>query len=120
LEGSNYVIEALHTPGHCSNHLCLALADGKTLFTGDHVMGWSTSVIAPPDGDMGDYMKHLRRLLTRDDARFLPTHGPAVEDPKRLVAAYIEHREQRERQILACIKRGTSRIPDMVSSMYTD
>lgn len=120
IEGGNYVLEALHTPGHCSNHLCLALRDGKTLFTGDHVMGWSTSVIAPPDGDMRDYMKHLRRLLTRDDARLLPTHGPAVEDPKPLVAAYIEHREERERQILACLTRGTHRIKDMVTTMYAD
>jgi glyoxylase-like metal-dependent hydrolase (beta-lactamase superfamily II) len=120
LEGGNYVLTALHTPGHCSNHLCFELADGKTLFTGDHVMGWATSVIVPPDGDMEAYMKNLRRLLARDDARYLPTHGPAIEDPKPLVAAYVEHREQRERQIAACLAQGVRTIPEMVKSMYKD
>jgi glyoxylase-like metal-dependent hydrolase (beta-lactamase superfamily II) len=118
LEGRGYALEALHTPGHCSNHLCLSLRDDKTLFTGDHVMGWSTSVITPPDGDMGQYMTQLKRLLTRDDARYLPTHGAPIEDPKPLVAALIQHREQREQQILNCLAEGISHITDMVERMY--
>lgn len=120
VEGEDYALTALHTPGHCSNHLCFSLADGKTLFTGDHVMGWSTSVIAPPDGDMADYMTNLQRLLVRDDAQFLPTHGPAITDPKPLVAAYIKHREEREAQLIACLKSGIRRIPDAVEVMYKD
>jgi glyoxylase-like metal-dependent hydrolase (beta-lactamase superfamily II) len=118
VESQSYAIQALHTPGHCSNHLCFSMLDGKTLFSGDHVMGWSTTVIAPPDGDMGDYMKHLQRLLTRDDARYLPTHGAPIDDPKPLVAALIKHREAREQQIVDCLKAGVSKIPDMVERMY--
>jgi glyoxylase-like metal-dependent hydrolase (beta-lactamase superfamily II) len=120
VEGDSYALTAIHTPGHCSNHLCFSLADGKTLFTGDHVMGWSTSVIVPPDGDMGDYLFHLERLLQRDDARYLPTHGPAIEDPKPLVAAFIQHRREREAQLLACLARGVRRISDAVEIMYKD
>jgi len=119
LEGADYQLTALHTPGHCSNHLCFALRDGKTLFTGDHVMGWATSVIVPPDGDMADYLKHLERLLLRDDARFLPTHGPSIEDPKPLVSAYLAHRREREAQVLACLARGVRRISDMVPELYS-
>ena len=120
IEGDGYALTALHTPGHCSNHLCFSLADGKTLFTGDHVMGWSTSVIAPPDGDMGDYLHNLQRLLARDDAQYLPTHGPAITDPKPLVAAYLKHREERETQLIACLKSGIRTIPDAVEAMYKD
>jgi len=119
LEGVDYQLTALHTPGHCSNHLCFALRDGKTLFTGDHVMGWATSVIGPPDGDMGDYLKNLERLLSRDDARYLPTHGPSIEDPKPLVSAYLAHRRAREAQVLACLARGVRRISDMVPELYS-
>jgi glyoxylase-like metal-dependent hydrolase (beta-lactamase superfamily II) len=118
LEGKDYQITALHTPGHCSNHLCFALADGKTLFTGDHVMGWATSVIVPPDGDMGHYLANLERLLLRDDARYLPTHGPNIEAPKPLVAAYLQHRRAREAQVLGCLERGLSHIADIVSELY--
>jgi glyoxylase-like metal-dependent hydrolase (beta-lactamase superfamily II) len=120
VEGPDYALTALHTPGHCSNHLCFAMADGKTLFTGDHVMGWSTSVIVPPDGDMGDYLTNLQRLLVRDDAQYLPTHGPAITDPKPLVAAFIAHRREREAQLVACLSRGVRRIPEAVEQMYAD
>jgi glyoxylase-like metal-dependent hydrolase (beta-lactamase superfamily II) len=120
VEGPDYALTALHTPGHCSNHLCFSLGHGKTLFTGDHVMGWSTSVIAPPDGNVNDYMRNLERLLTRDDAQYLPTHGPAITDPKPLVAAYVQHRREREAQLVACLKQGVRRIPDAVERMYTD
>lgn len=120
LTGQSYHLTALHTPGHCSNHLCFQLAEGKTLFTGDHVMGWATSVIIPPDGHMGDYLTHLERLLPRDDARYLPTHGPSIEDPKPLVAAYLAHRREREANILACLQRGMRKIADIVEVLYVD
>jgi glyoxylase-like metal-dependent hydrolase (beta-lactamase superfamily II) len=82
IEGPGWSLAAVHTPGHTSNHLCYALAEEGTLFTGDHVMGWSTSVISPPDGDMGAYVRSLERLLERDDRIYRPTHGPAIADPK--------------------------------------
>jgi glyoxylase-like metal-dependent hydrolase (beta-lactamase superfamily II) len=120
VEGPGYALRALHTPGHCSNHLCFALEQQQQqqLFTGDHVMGWATTVVVPPDGDMGDYMAQLRRLLSRDDACYWPTHGPAIEQPKPFVSALVRHREAREAQIVACLKQGLSRIDDIVESMY--
>jgi glyoxylase-like metal-dependent hydrolase (beta-lactamase superfamily II) len=120
LEGADYRLQALHTPGHCSNHLCFALEQESTLFTGDHVMAWSTTVIAPPDGDMGQYMHHLARLLERDDARYLPTHGPAVSDPKPLVSALLRHRELREEQIVAYLGVQPGTIAAMVEALYAD
>jgi glyoxylase-like metal-dependent hydrolase (beta-lactamase superfamily II) len=120
LDGEGYTLTALHTPGHCSNHLCFSLREGNTLFTGDHVMGWATSVIIPPDGDMGNYLASLERLLSRDDARYLPTHGPVIDDPRPLVAAYIEHRREREVALLACLGAGLTRITDVVEAIYKD
>jgi glyoxylase-like metal-dependent hydrolase (beta-lactamase superfamily II) len=96
------------------------LREERALFTGDHVMGWSTSVISPPDGDMQDYMASLRLLLTRDDDVYWPTHGPAITDTHAHVRAFIEHREDRERQILDCIDAGVHRIGEMVPRMYAD
>ena len=126
VEGDGWAVECVYTPGHTSNHLCFRLLDGvgegdsahKALFTGDHVMGWSTSVISPPDGDMSSYMESLDLLLHRDDAIYWPTHGPAIVEPKRYVRAFIEHRRQRERQILDCLENGKRRIAEMVPSMY--
>jgi len=118
VEGDGWSLEAVYTPGHTSNHLCFALREEKVLFTGDHVMGWSTSVISPPDGDMTAYMASLGLLLERDDAAYWPTHGPRIEDPKAHVRAFIAHREEREAQILACLKDGVGRIVDMVPRMY--
>jgi glyoxylase-like metal-dependent hydrolase (beta-lactamase superfamily II) len=120
IEGDGWTIECVFTPGHCSNHLCFALREEKTLFTGDHVMGWSTSVIAPPDGDMADYMASLELLLTRDDAVYRPTHGAPIEEPKPFVRAFIEHRRDRERQIRDCLGRGLDTIATMVPAMYAD
>ncbi|MGA9581356.1 MAG: MBL fold metallo-hydrolase [Allosphingosinicella sp.] len=120
LEGEGWTIQAVATPGHTSNHLCLALAGGGVLFTGDHVMGWSTTVVAPPDGDMADYMASLDRLLERDDLIYYPAHGPAVEDPHAHVRRLIEHRRMRERQILSQLESGDGRIPAMVEAMYAD
>jgi glyoxylase-like metal-dependent hydrolase (beta-lactamase superfamily II) len=118
VEGDGWSLEAVHTPGHCSNHLCFQLREERILLTGDHVMGWSTSVISPPDGDMGAYLASLALLLERDDRLFLPTHGPAIDDPKPFVRSFIEHRQERERQIVECLERGIDRIPEMVPIMY--
>ncbi len=118
VNGTSFALEAVHTPGHCSNHLCFQLQDERALFSGDHVMGWSTSVISPPDGDMADYLASLTKLLGRDDARYFPTHGAPIADPKPLVQAYIAHRHARERQILTCLADGPSTIQAMVPKMY--
>ena len=120
VEGDGWTLEAVHTPGHTSNHMCFGLREEKTLFSGDHVMGWSTTVVSPPDGDMADYMASLERLLGRDDAVIIPTHGPPITDPRGHVAALFDHRVEREDQILACIGDGTVRIPDMVARIYAE
>ena len=116
--GPGWTLTALHTPGHTSNHLCFALAEERALFSGDHVMGWSTTVVAPPDGDMAAYMASLRRLLDRDDAVYYPTHGAAVTEPQRFVRGLIGHRKQREHQILARLADGAATVPAMVATMY--
>jgi len=120
IEGDGWSVECVYTPGHTSNHMCYALREEKTLFTGDHVMAWSTSVISPPDGDMKRYMESLELLLDRDDALYWPTHGPSVVDTRAHVKAFIAHRREREEQIIACIENGVTRIRDMVPQMYTD
>ena len=119
VQGADWTLRALHTPGHTSNHLCFALEEEGALFTGDHVMGWSTSVVSPPDGDMAAYMQSLQRLMERDDHVYYPAHGEAVEKPRRLVRGMIGHRKMREGQILRFLDRhGQSAIPDMVQEMY--
>lgn len=119
VSGDGWTLEAVATPGHTSNHLCFALAQERALFTGDHVMGWSTSVISPPDGDMTDYMASMQRLAERDDAIYYPAHGDPVENPQRLVRGMMGHRKQREGHILRFLERnGASAIPDMVAEMY--
>lgn len=120
IQGDGWNMEALHTPGHISNHLCFALKEEKALFSGDHVMGWSTSVISPPDGNMGDYFRSLKKLLPRNDALYYPTHGAPVIAPQDFVRAFIAHREDREAQILACVSAGQTGIPAMVDAMYRD
>lgn len=116
--GDGWTLTALATPGHTSNHLCYALEESGALFTGDHVMGWSTTVVAPPDGDMAAYMASMERLHEREDRVYYPAHGPAVENPKQLVRGMIGHRRQRERQILNCLGDGIVTIPGMVAKMY--
>ena len=118
LNGDGWTLRAVATPGHTSNHLCFALEGSGVLFTGDHVMGWSTTVIAPPDGDMAAYMKSLDLLLARDDRIYFPAHGPAVEKPKAHVRALIVHRRMREKQITKLLGQGEGRIPAMVEAMY--
>ena len=120
IEGKGWTFEAIHTPGHTSNHICFALREENAIFTGDHVMGWSTSVISPPDGNMSDYMSSLREILTREEEIYWPTHGPAITGPKAHVEAFITHRSGREDAILECIRDGRNTIPAMVEVMYAD
>lgn len=118
LTGPDWTLTAIATPGHTSNHLCFALEESGALFTGDHVMGWSTSVVSPPDGDMTEYMASLDRLYSRTDKVYYPAHGPAVTKPQQLVRGMIGHRRQRERQIVKLIGEGLGLITDMVPRMY--
>jgi len=120
LSGPGWTLCAVATPGHTSNHLCFALPEAGALFTGDHVMGWSTTVVAPPDGDMAAYMASLERLLARDDRVYYPAHGPAVDDPRDHVARLIEHRRMREGQIMGQLGLGEGRIETMVPIIYPD
>ena len=109
-------LTAVATPGHTSNHLCYAYRGA--LFTGDHVMGWSTTVVVPPDGDMADYMASLNRLRGREDRVYYPAHGPAVAKPQQLVRGMIGHRMQRERQILRLVGEGKATISAIVAGAY--
>ena len=118
IEGRNWSVECVHTPGHTSNHMCFQLREEGALFTGDHVMGWATSVIVPPDGNMSDYMDSLALLLERDDEIYWPTHGPAIQDTKAYVRRFIEHRLARETQILEHIAAGRTVIKAMVPFIY--
>ena len=120
IEGNGWTFEAIHTPGHTSNHLCFSLHEERAIFSGDHVMGWSTSVISPPDGNMADYMNSLRKMLTRAEEIYWPTHGPPITNPKLHVEAFISHRNRREAVILECIQEGRNTIPEMVEVMYAD
>jgi glyoxylase-like metal-dependent hydrolase (beta-lactamase superfamily II) len=120
LTGRGWSFECVHTPGHTSNHICFALREEKALFTGDHIMGWSTTVVTPPDGNMREYMASVKKLIARGDKTLYPTHGSPIRDPKPFLEAYLEHRLDREKQILACIKDGLPTIPEMVARMYAD
>ncbi|MSP68121.1 MAG: MBL fold metallo-hydrolase [Alphaproteobacteria bacterium] len=115
-----WTVNAFHTPGHTSNHMSYGLFEERALFSGDHVMGWSTSVVSPPDGHMGDYMQSLGRCLARDDALYWPGHGPPIPDPRPFVQAFIAHREEREAQIMACLEEGVTTIPAIVERLYAD
>jgi len=119
LSGAGWTLTALATPGHTSNHLCFVLEEERALFSGDHVMGWSTSVVSPPDGDMTDYLRSLERLLAREDAIYYPAHGDPIEQPRRFVRGMLGHRRMREGQILRFLEReGASAVPAMVAAMY--
>ena len=118
LSGEGWTIEAVATPGHTSNHLCYALVESGALFTGDHVMGWSTSVVSPPDGDMAAYLTSLARLQEREDRVYYPAHGPQIDNPRQFVRGMIGHRRQRERQIATLLEAAPRTIPDLVASMY--
>ena len=118
IEGDGWTLEAVHTPGHTSNHLCFALAEEGALFSGDHVMGWSTTVVSPPDGDMGAYMASLDKLTARGEATYWPTHGPPIPRPGRFVHKLLGHRRRREADILAAVADGTDSIPELVTRLY--
>jgi glyoxylase-like metal-dependent hydrolase (beta-lactamase superfamily II) len=118
ISGPGWTLTAVATPGHTSNHLCFALEEEKALFTGDHVMSWSTSVVSPPDGDMAAYMRSLALLMDRDDAVYYAAHGAPIETPQRLVRGMMGHRKQREGQILRLLESGVGHIPEMVGHMY--
>jgi glyoxylase-like metal-dependent hydrolase (beta-lactamase superfamily II) len=113
-----WTLEALATPGHASNHIAYALPEENALFSGDHVMGWSTTVVSPPDGDMTDYYASLDKVRSRKFATLWPTHGPPVTDVAPFLDAYRDHRLDRERQILDQLAQGRTRIADMVPLMY--
>jgi glyoxylase-like metal-dependent hydrolase (beta-lactamase superfamily II) len=120
VEGDGVTLVPIHTPGHASDHLCYYLPEEKALFTGDVVLGGSTTVIPAGDGDLADYMASLRRLQSLDIRRIYPAHGPVIEDGPGRIAEYIEHRLMRERQILTAVGDGRATIPEMVAHIYAD
>ncbi len=115
-----FALTALLTPGHCANHACFALEGSGIVFSGDHVMAWATSVVAPPDGSMADYMASLERMLARDDTLFLPGHGGPVREPAAFMRGMRTHRRMRERAILERVRTGDRLISDMVRAIYRD
>jgi len=116
--GAGYVLKAIATPGHTANHLAFALDAERTLFSGDHVMAWATSVIIPPDGRMRDYLASLEKLLGRDDEQYWPGHGGGIVSPHRMVRALIHHRRLREAAIIAALDKGPAKIPTLVATIY--
>ncbi len=120
IKGDGFTFEALHTPGHISNHLCFSFKEESTLFSGDHVMGWSTTVIPAPDGDLNDYLKNMRRLTNREENIYRPTHGPAISNPIPYVESLIAHREKRSQQILDELSKGPAPIMSIVAEIYKD
>jgi len=116
--GGDWTVEAVATPGHTANHMAYALKGTGVLFSGDHVMAWSTPVVAPPDGAMGDYMASLEKLARRPETIYLPGHGGAVTDAPRFVEHYIRHRQGREQSILHRLAKGEADIPSLVRAIY--
>ncbi|MEM6494649.1 MAG: MBL fold metallo-hydrolase [Pseudomonadota bacterium] len=118
MQGTGWTLTAIATPGHTSNHLCFALEESGSLFSGDHVMGWSTSVVIPPDGDMGDYMMSLDKLMAREDTLYHSAHGDTITKPRQLVRGMIGHRRQRERQILRLMEERARPVAEFIPDMY--
>jgi glyoxylase-like metal-dependent hydrolase (beta-lactamase superfamily II) len=118
VRGNGFALDVLHMPGHAPDHLCFALIGKRTMFTGDHVMGWNTTVIAPPEGNMAQFLASLERLMQRHDKIFLPAHGGRIQTPQRVVKAYIMHRKWREQTILTCLDEGDCTIPRIVARLY--
>ena len=118
VSGDGWTIEAVTTPGHTANHMAYALKENNTLFAGDHVMGWATSIVAPPDGAMSDYMASLDKLARRGESVYFPGHGPAIHDAGRFVSYYILHRKSRENSILYRLAKGETDIPSIVRAIY--
>jgi len=120
VEGDGWTVEAVHTPGHTSNHLCFALKEEKALLSGDHIMGWSTTVVSPPDGSMHEYIESLKKVRDRNEDIIWPTHGPPITDPNAYVTQLIDHRAEREMEILSCLQNDIGLIPDMVEVIYAN
>ncbi len=118
INGTNWTIEAVHTPGHLSNHLCFSFKEEKALFTGDHVMGWSTTIISPPDGNMTDYLNSLEKLRQRDEQIYYPTHGLPIENPKQFVTQLIGHRLRRDKEIIRAVSNGAQTIDEIMDVVY--
>jgi len=116
--GDGWTLRAVHTPGHTSNHLCFQFEEQQALFSGDHIMGWSTTVITPPDGNMRDYFASLQRVKALAPATLWPTHGSPVTDVSRFIDEFVQHRLDREAGVLAAVRGGTTMIPDMVRQLY--
>lgn len=120
VSGPGWTLEAIPTPGHTSNHLCYALKEENALFSGDHIMGWSTTVITPPDGDMTAYLDSLDRIRARNFDSLWPTHGPPIREVAAFIDAYKAHRQERIDQILTALQAGPARIRDLVPRLYAD
>lgn len=120
IEGDGWALKAIHTPGHTANHTAFVLEGTGLLFSADHVMAWATTIVAPPDGAMADYMASLDKLLERDDRIYLPGHGGPVENPQAFVRGLRAHRRMRERAILERIRKGDRSISDIVKAIYRD
>lgn len=118
ISGPGWTLVALATPGHCANHLCFAMPEARLLFSGDTVMGWSTTVVSPPDGSMAAYFASLDRLSARPEARFLPAHGPAVEAPQAWCRALLAHRRAREAEVLAALADAPRDVAGLVALLY--
>ncbi len=116
--GTGWTLESVFTPGHTANHMAFALREEQTLFSGDHVMAWSTSIVAPPDGAMGDYMASLDKLRARDETLFWPGHGGPVKEPAKFMRALAHHRRLREAAIMKRLGLGDRHIPDIVAAIY--
>lgn len=120
IKGDGWALRGIHTPGHCANHMVFALEDQGILFSADHVMAWATSVVAPPDGSMADFMASLDKLMDRDDQLYLPGHGGTLTNPKPILRGLKAHRKMRERAILERIATGDRRISQIVEAIYRD
>jgi len=118
VEGDDWRLVAIHTPGHAPDHLCFGLAGTGVMFSGDHVMGWSTSVIAPPEGNMSDYLRSLERLTGQPAEVYFPGHGGRITSPERVVKAFLIHRRWREAAILECVRSGMTTISEIVKTLY--
>ncbi len=119
-KGLNWTLKAHYLPGHASNHMCYSLEEENAFFSGDHIMGWSTSIVSPPDGQMSAYLKSLQKTLEQDYNIIWPTHGPPIHTPKPFIKAYIQHRKQREKQIIESLKEKPKSIKNIVSELYAD
>lgn len=116
--GSGWTLEAIATPGHAANHMAYAFREAHAILSGDHVMGWSTTIVAPPDGSMNDYMASLRKIGARPESTYFPGHGPAIPDAPRFVQHLIAHRHAREASIVHRLRKGAADIPAIVRASY--